>query len=388
MYTLKSKLPHWNLAQKKIILRADLNVPLKDGEIIDDFRLTQLKPTLDYILKNKGKIILLTHIGRPKNKEEELSTKQLIPWFKKNGYSVTFSPTIKDALKQSNETNNSSIILLENMRFFPEEQTGDNQFAKQLAQLGDYFVNDAFGALHRKDASVFVLPNYFATDKKSIGLLVQKELTTLNTLLKKQEQPFVAVIGGGKVADKIPLIESLLDSAQTIILGPAIVFSFLKAEGKNVGQSLVDPNSFNMCKKVLKQAQEKKVKIIMPIDFQVAHQSLYGPLSFTNTIAQNEYGISIGPKSIALFSKELKQAKTIFFNGLIGLSDKKETLLGAQELFKQAVESKAKVIVAGGDSVAIARTVNNHNTTYFSTGGGATLSYLTGKRLPALESLF
>ncbi len=380
-----SKLKEWNIADTFVLLRADLNILDKHGTITHDFRIKKLLPTIDYILKHRGRIILLTHIGRPTHYDEHLSTQLLIPWFKNHGYEITFSPSIEQAKKQ-----NSSIILLENLRFFPGEQKHDIVFAQQLAQLGHYYVNDAFGVMHRSDTSITLLPQQFDRNNRTIGFLVEKELQTLDQLIHNPAQPFVLILGGSKVFSKVPIIEQLLDTINTLLLCPAIVFTFAKARNKQVGNSLIDKESLQLCNTILKKAAEKNISVLLPTDYQVAHKTIDGQLSITQTdaIPPDYIGISIGPKTIEHFSTIIASAGTIFFNGAIGFLHRKETRTGMEALFQAMGNSNGKSIIAGGDSVVAAyHFCLEKKIDHLSTGGGATLAYISGKKLPGLELL-
>ena len=383
---MDSRLPSWHIKNKRVFLRADLNVPLENKKIINDFRLQSLRDTIDYILAHDGTVILATHIGRPQKYDPNLSTEILLPWFKKHGYPIVFAKDLDDAYQKS-KTAKKQIILLENMRFFPGEKKNDPSFAQQLARLGDFYVNDAFGTLHRADTSVTLAAQEFPPEKRTIGLLVEKELNMLKKLLHNPAQPFVLIVGGGKVADKIPLIQNLLDKVETILLCPAIVFTFLKAIGKPVGNSLIDNHMLKTCETILTQAKKQKVSILFPIDFQVAQGSIDGPLTIVpaDEITPDNIGISIGPKTIAQWEPIIKQAGTIFFNGSVGFTHKPATLTGMGSILSAMSKAPGISIIAGGDSVAAADNLNfAHQIDYLSTGGGATLAYLSGQKLPGL----
>ena len=236
-----SQLPTLDLNRKRVILRADLNVPLNDGKILNDYRLQAILPTLELIRKKNGRVVLMTHIGRPKNYNSSLSTQLLIPWFSARGYAVSFAKDPAQA-KMLGQDENNTFILLENLRFFPGEKAQDISFAQSLADCGDFYVDDAFASMHRNDSSIWLVPQLFAQSHRSFGLLVEKELKMLDKLIHDPKKPFLLILGGGKVADKLPLLENLLDRVTDILLCPAIVFTFLKAQGIEVGKSLIDHN--------------------------------------------------------------------------------------------------------------------------------------------------
>lgn len=387
---ITSQLPFWNTENKRILLRADLNVPLQDGKIVNDFRLQATLPTIDYILDRNGIVVLITHIGRPTNHDPHLSTQHLIPWFEQRGYTIEFANTIEAAQEKIKSAQPKTIILLENLRFFPGEKAQDGNFAQQLAQLGDYYVNDAFGMMHREDTSITLVPQQFAPEKRSIGFLIEKELRVLNAMLEQPKRPLVVIIGGGKVTDKIPVIEHLLDKANTLLLCPAIVFTFAKALGKQVGKSLVDDNALALCKQIFQQAKEKNVNVVFPVDYQIALNTIQGPLSIvpSDTIPDDGVGISIGPQTAQHYSEIMSNAGTIFFNGAMGFLERKETLQGMKAIFDAMGQSNGMSIIAGGDSVATAQVLDaTAGIDHLSSGGGATLAYLTGKPLPGIIAL-
>ena len=389
MKKLTFKLKDFQLKNKRVFLRADLNVPIKNGNILDDFRLEQILPTIDLIQKNEGKVILATHIDRPKKYDPNLSTKNLIIWFEKNGYKIDFEGNINDAIKKS-FTDFDKILLLENLRFFEGEQKQSNEFAQSLAKLSDFYVNDAFGLLHRNDTSITLLPKLFNKENRTIGLLVEKELEILGKITKKTDHPFLIILGGGKVPDKIELLANLINKVDGILLCPAIVFTFLKNQNKNVGKSLIDNESLNIVNTIEQKIKSNNSKLLLPLDYIVAKDSLAGPLSTIDVenFSNDDIGISIGPKTAQLFNEDIEKARLIFFNGLPGFLDRKETLENIKSIFDAMSKSKAYTIIAGGDSVAAARLLGyQNNFNHLSTGGGAVLAYLSGKELPGLKFL-
>ncbi|HLC07248.1 MAG TPA: phosphoglycerate kinase [Candidatus Babeliales bacterium] len=381
------KLASWNIANKRVFVRADLNVPLSDGTIMNDFRLQSILPTIDFILNHQGSIVLATHIGRPKNKEAELSTKILLPWFKEHGYTIHF---VEDFTKiAGTPVVSKEILLLENLRFFPGEKNGDPFFAKQLASTAHYYVNDAFGVVHNDDCSVTLLPYEFPENRRSIGFLMEKELRALSTLKDNPQRPFVAIVGGGKIKDKIPLIHSLLQKVDSILVCPALCFTFLKAQSKPVGKSLVDDNMLETCKKIILQAENLNVECIFPVDYQVAYDSIDGPLSIIPAaeFPDNAVGISVGPKTVAQFSAIINQAKTVFLNCAMGFADRPETRESTKSIINAMAQSSAQTVIAGGDSVDSALSTGNHSAIdHLSVGGGAALAYLSDTLLPGLAA--
>lgn len=245
---IKSHLSRWKITNQRVFLRTDLNVPNVNGKITHDFRLLSILPTLDYLLSHNNTVILATHIGKPEKYDPLLSTQILIPWLEEKGYKVEFAPDPLSATLQP--TIAGKVILLENLRFFAGEKAADPLFAKQLKQTADYYVNDAFGALHRHDCSISLLPYEFSESKRTIGFLVEKEIKVLTNLLEAPKHPYLAIIGGGKIHDKIPLIQTLLSSADTVAICPALSFTFMAARGMNVGKSLIDKTQFATCQKI------------------------------------------------------------------------------------------------------------------------------------------
>lgn len=388
MNRLKSPLPSLNLSGKRVFLRADLNVPLYNGAIVSDLKLQALRPTLDMILQNGGKIILATHIDRPKGYDPSLSTQILIPWFNAQGYTIDFESDLKQAYTKSFH-DPKTILLLDNLRFFPEEKNHDAQFAQSLARLGDYYVNDAFGTIHRLDCSLIQVPQLFTADKRMFGLLIERELANAHRLLKP-EKPFTLIIGGNKISDKIPLIEQLLPHIDNLLLCPAIVFTFLKAENKPFGASLVDNDAIQACLNLKNLAEQHNVTLKTPLDYLVSHDTFHGPFYIVpeNKLSDMDYGISIGPLTKELFGEIIARSKTIFYNGLMGDLNHPETLDGVQSLFTQMAQSKGYCVIGGGDSTAAAQILGlAQQIDFLSTGGGALIAYLSNQELPALEIL-
>jgi phosphoglycerate kinase len=384
---IHTKLDQWAIQNQRILVRADLNVPTMNGTIKSDFRLQSTLPTLDFIIGQNGSIVLATHIGRPKNKDPELSTHILLPWFKERGYNIRFVEDFTQIVHEKIVPR--EIILIENLRFFPGEKNGDPFFAKQLAQTAQYYVNDAFGTIHDNDCSVALLPYEFPENRRSIGFLMEKELCALNVLKTNPQHPFVAILGGGKIKDKIPLIHSLLDKVDVILLCPALCFSFLKALSQPIGKSLSNDTLVETCKKIMLQAENNNVKLLFPDDYQIAYDDINGPLVIVpaSGFPANAIGISIGPKTVAQFVAEINHAKTIFFNCAMGFADKPETQESSKELIEAMAQSSAKTIIAGGDSVDIALTTKHYSSIdHLSTGGGAALAYLSDALLPGLAA--
>jgi 3-phosphoglycerate kinase len=381
---VKPTFQSWHCKGQRIFLRTDLNIPLANGVIIGDQRLQTIQPTLDYLLKKETQVILATHIGRPEKRDPALSTKHLVPWFQKKGYAIKYIETIQEIHEATIEPH--TIILLENLRFFPGEKKNDIQFAQELAALAPWYVNDAFGTLHRTDSSITLLADQYAPDHRSIGFLIEKELAVLNDLKNNPVHPVCFILGGGKVADKIPFIEHLYGFADIIVLCPALVFTFLKSFGKPIGKSLIDQTALTTIPALLAK-KNKKTTIVFPQDYQIAHNDINGPLSYTdiNSFPRNGVGISIGPKSIAFITELINTAGTIFYNGMMGFENRKETLEGITAILTAMSDSSATTYVAGGDSIALVDQLKLKGITHCITGGGATLAYLSNQALPGLQ---
>jgi phosphoglycerate kinase len=393
-----TKFKSLNLNKKRIFLRADLNVPIKNSKILSDHKLQALKPTIDFIKKNGGKIILATHIGRPKqdknyNFDETLSTSHLIPWFKKNGYEIELEANLSQAQIKSHEKH-QTILLLENLRFFAGEQNQDKVFASQLSHCADFYINDAFGVIHRNDTSITLLQELYTSQNKAAGPLIEKELEKLSKLIKNPKQPFVVILGGKKITDKIPLITSLIrkreqDRPKTIIISGALAYTFLKTQGKPVGISLVDNSLLDITHSILEEAIKNNIKIILPIDHIIEGETKK-PVQI---IPDNTKAIDIGPQSIELFAHYINKAKTIFANGTMGIHTDQITKHGTKEIFTQICNSDAYSVIGGGDAVAAMYEHKLENKVDFiSTGGGATLKCLgltldEIDKLPTLKSL-
>lgn len=385
---ITSTLANWDLTDQRVVVRADLNVPLHHGTITNDYRLQAFRPTLDAIISRGGTPIILTHIGRPHDHDPDLSTRHLIPWFTDHGYTVQFAKSPEHAASLTVDP--QSCILVENLRFFPGEKKRDPAFAQQLAACGSYFVQDAFATLHRNDTSMTLLAQQFTGDHKTIGLCVQQELAMLHRLVDNPARPFVVILGGGKVHDKIQLLEHMLDRIDTVMLCPAIVFTFLQAEGHDTGSSLVDTESFKRCRDFVATAREKNVKVLLPVDYHVAEKTIDGPLHYSNAdeFTSHDIGISIGPRTIESWAPYIQNAGSIFYNSGMGFLSRPETLEGAHQLLERVAQSPAFTVIGGGESVAMAQRFHlNHRFDFVSTGGGATLAYLTGLTLPGLTAI-
>jgi phosphoglycerate kinase len=311
-----------------------------------------------------------------------------MPWFEKQGYAIEYAPTLEEA-HQKAAAHKPEFILLENLRFFPGEKDRDPHFAEQLAALANYYVQDAFGSLHDDDTSMTLLAQQFSAENRTIGLLVEKELSYLNRLINNPEKPFVCILGGAKGAEKIPVMFNLLSTINTLLLGPAISTDFAYALQKPVGASTFNPELTTTIKDLLLQAKKYNVTIGLPLDYyKTTTASMNGPLqvALADNVPDNGFIVTIGPATQAWYARCITQAKTVFYNGLMGDTALPDTLCGTAALFKAMANSDGLTLIAGGDTVAAAHLLNcTAAFDYCSTGGGATLAYLAGNPLPGLK---
>ncbi len=382
---IRSTFTRANLDQVRVFLRVDANVPIVNGIILNDFRLKAIEPTLTLLAQKNAKIIMGTHLDRPHAKETKDSTKVLLPWFVERGYAIDFASTLTEAYEKSLTMKPQSILLLENLRFDPGERNQSESFARSLRELAGYYVNDAFALLHRNDTSITLLPALFQPNERSIGHLIEFELVELEAL-KKPKRPFIIFIGGGKVKDKLPFIKHLIDIADTLVILPAVAFTFLKAQGIEVGHSLVADELLDEARTILSDASQKNVRIIFPCDYLTSTGTFDGPLKTVKTLSSDSVGISVGPESLKIYQEEIQKAKTIFLNGAMGIFERPETLEPLYTLLQAIAQSSAYTVVGGGESVAAVYQQNLQDRMSFcSTGGGSTLYYLTYGMLPALD---
>lgn len=382
-----------NLENKKVLIRCDFNVPMKEGKIVDDTRITAALPTIQYALDNNAKVILFSHLGRVKE-EADLAKNNLAPVAKRLeellNQSVTFIEETRGE-KLENAINNmkeKDVILVQNTRYEDldgkKESKNDPELGKYWASLGDVFVNDAFGTIHRAHASNVGIASHL---ESCIGFLIEKELTALKEL-DNPEHPFIVVLGGAKVADKIGVIENLVKKADKILIGGGMAFTFLKAEGYEIGNSLLDEENIDFCKSIVKEYPNK---IVLPVDVAVtteySEKEEYKVKDISD-LEYNEMGLDIGPNTESLFENYLKDAKIAVWNGPLGVYEFEKYKQGTNHVLQFIVDNNIKVILGGGDIVAAASTSGYKDKVYHaSTGGGATLEYLEGKTLPGLEAI-
>ena len=382
-----------DLKNKKVLVRCDFNVPMDENKnITDNARIVAALPTIKYLLENNCAIILCSHLGRPKGEvKPEFSLKPVAKELSKllDKEIIMANDVIgEDAKSKAENLQPGRIMLLENVRFHREETDNDPEFSKQLASMAEIYVNDAFGAAHRAYASTAGVAQYLPAVS---GFLIEKELQFLGNALNNPERPFVAIMGGAKVSDKIGVIDSLLEKVDTLIIGGGMAYTFFKAQGYGIGDSICELDKLDLAKDLMKKAEEKGVKLMLPVDTKIGKE--FKPDTESKTVAWTEIpegweGFDIGEKSIKMFEEEIKKAKTVVWNGPLGLFEFDQFAIGTNSIAKVLSEIDATTIIGGGDSAAAVRKAGLEDTmTHISTGGGASLEFLEGKKLPGIECL-
>ncbi len=376
---------------KKVLVRVDFNVPVIDGKITDDNRIVEELPTIKYLLEKGASLILMSHLGRPEGKFDPKYSlrivaerlRELLPDVE---VIMADDVTGKDAKEKSKNLKIGQILVLENLRFDAREEENDKEFCKELASLGEVYVNDAFGTAHRKHASTYgvakLLPN-------AIGFLIEKELNIIVGTINNPKRPFVGILGGAKVKDKIGIIESLLDSVDTLIIGGGMAYTFLSALGYKIGNSLFDETNVEEAKRLMQKAKDKNVNFLLPVDFVVTtdiDNVKDAIMTKDQNIEDGYMGVDIGKKTIKMFTKAIKKAKTVIWNGPVGVFEKKEFAVGTYAIAKALTKVKGTTIIGGGDSAsAVINMKLAHKMTHISTGGGASLKLFEGKVLPGVD---
>lgn len=390
---MKKTIRDIELKGKRVFVRVDYNVPINSElKILDDNRIVSTIPTINYLVEHGAKVILCSHFGRPDGKVNSHYSLRIVlaRLSKLLDKPISFVENIldKSAVEMVSNMKEGDILMLENIRFYPQEESNDENFAKKLANLADVYVLEAFATAHRKHASTYGITKYLPS---VCGFLVEKELLMFDKVLNKPAKPFVAILGGAKISDKLPVIENLIDKVDTILIGGGMAYTFIKAIGGNIGKSIVDNSKIELAKSIWDKAKEKGVQIVLPIDNVGADEfSEYSNVKIFNSGFFNEdyQGMDIGPKTIKMFKKYIKKARTIVWNGPVGVYEFDRFRRGTTKIAKYVAKSKAVSVIGGGDSVAAIQSLGVcKKVSHLSTGGGASLMLLQGKYLPCLENI-
>ncbi len=389
----KQTLRDFDLKGKKVLLRVDFNVPLNSNlQITNDKRIRETLPTIQYLIENGAKIIIVSHLGRPEGKvKPEFSLKPVAERLReliKKPVILTGDVAGPETFKYVRAMKEGDIVMMENVRFDPGEEANDPEFAKKLASVADIYCNDAFGTMHRAHASTTKVAEYLPS---CAGLLVEKELNVLGSALENPNRPFVVIVGGAKVKDKIGLISRLIEVADVVMIGGAMAYTFLRAQGHNVGKSIVEKDKLQLARLLIEKANKQNVKFVLPVDHVVTGEFNFSAefvITTTKKFPRTGIGMDIGPKTIKLFEHYISKAKTIFWNGPLGVSEFQKFAKGTNEVAKAIANSKAYTIVGGGDSAKSIEQLNlQDKIDHVSTGGGAALKLIEGVTLPGLAAI-
>ncbi len=387
-----------DLKNKKVLVRVDFNVPLNENfEITDPTRINAAIPTIKKILNEKSSVILMSHLGRPKEGfEDKFSLKHLLPYLKeKLNVNVLFADDCigSSANQLAAELKPKEVLLLENLRFYKEETKGDVEFAKKLANHGDFYVNDAFGTAHRAHASTTIIAQFFPKDK-AFGYIMGDELKNINKILQEPKRPLTTILGGAKISGKIEIINNLLDKVENLIIGGGMMFTFIKAMGGNIGSSLIEEDLLDTAHEAIEKAKEQNVNLYLPLDVKIANEfsnEAQTDLCSSYNIPDGWMGLDIGPKTIQKFEEVILKSSSILWNGPMGvfeMSNYEEGTKAIAEAIANATKKGAFSLIGGGDSVAAINKYNLKNkVSYVSTGGGAMLEYIEGKELPGVKAI-
>lgn len=391
----KKTLEDLEIQGKKILVRCDFNVPMdKEGNITDDIRIKAAMPTVEYILDQGGSVILMSHLGRPKGEANpkyslEPVAKRISELIKRDVKFANDDIIVGDLTKKlASELKQGEVLLLQNVRYRKEEEKNEENFSKELASLGDLYVNDAFGTAHRAHSSTAGVASFLPA---AMGYLIEKEVGFIGKALEAPERPFVAILGGAKVSDKIGVIENLIDKVDALIIGGGMAYTFFKAKGYDVGKSLLEEDKVSLAASLIEKAKEKNVELLLPIDTVVAKEFAADAEHWTvnsSSIPDSTMGLDIGEKSREVFAEKIKDAKTVIWNGPMGVFEMPAFAKGTKEVAKALANSSATTIIGGGDSAAAVEQLGfADKMTHISTGGGASLEFLEGKVLPGIDVL-
>ena len=385
------KLAELDLRDKTVFLRVDFNVPIKDGKVGEPHRIESALPTIRFILERAKKLVIASHLGRPEGKVVDRYSLAPVQRHLQDSLNLPVAMAndcVGAAVESLVHASTTRVVLLENLRFHPEEEKNDEAFCRALAALADVYVDDAFGAAHRAHASIAGIAKHFTN--KAAGLLLQKELDYLSPLLLNPTQPFVTILGGAKVSDKIGVIKNLLPKVNSLLIGGGMAYTFLKANGVDIGKSLLEHDKVELAAELMHQAKQLGVELILPVDHVAGDSEKKNPLTFDGAIPPDRVGLDIGPKTAQAFVDKIKKAKLVLWNGPVGLFETVPYDLGSRSLAQALAESHPAVtgIIAGGDTVAAVSAAGvSSRIAHLSTGGGATLEFLEGKLLAGIKAL-